>query len=275
MALNLDSKGKKLEPFKFSWKPKDIMLYNLGIGATELPFVYETQLKVIPTWAVVPPFPLLAASIGLTRANPMMVLHGEQVIVIKKPKLPLEAETVSEATVTDIFDKGKGALYRLHTVTRTVAGEELFDNIFSIFVRGEGGFGGDKGPEAGNNPPAREPDAVVQEATLPIQNLIYRLSGDINPLHIDPNFAKLARFPKPILHGLCTFGFVARAVLKSCCNNDPSKLKSYEVRFRDVVYPGDTLTTSLWKDGEGKVLIQANTQDGRTVIANAAATFSA
>ena len=275
MAINLDAKGKKLEPLKFSWKPKDIMLYNLGIGATELPFVYETQLKVIPTFAVVPTFPLLAASIGVTRANPMMVLHGEQTIVIKKPKLPIEAETVSEATVTDIFDKGKGALYRLHTATRTAAGEELFDNVFSIFVRGEGGFGGEKGPEAGHNPPARDPDVVVTEATLPIQNLIYRLSGDINPLHIDPNFAKLARFPKPILQGLCTFGFVGRAVLKSFCNNDPTKLLSYEVRFRDVVYPGDTLTTSMWKEGEGKVVIQTITQDGRTVIANAAATFSA
>ncbi|OGP60242.1 MAG: hypothetical protein A2V67_18825 [Deltaproteobacteria bacterium RBG_13_61_14] len=275
MAINLNAKGKKLEPLKFSWKPKDILLYNIGIGATELPFVYETQLKVIPTFAVVPTLPLLAASLSVVKASPMKVLHGEQTIVLKTPKLPLEAETVSEATVTDIFDKGKGALYRLHTTTKTAAGEELFDNIFSIFVRGEGGFGGEKGPEAGNNPPARDPDAVVEEATLPVQNLIYRLSGDINPLHIDPNFAKIAGFPRPILHGLCTFGFVARAVLKTFCNNDPAKLKSYEVRFRDVVYPGDTLTTSMWKEGEGRVILQAKTQDGRTVIANAAAMFSA
>lgn len=275
MAINLDAKGKKLDPIKFSWKPKDIILYNLGIGATELPFVYETQLKVLPTFAVVPPFPLLAGSLSVVKANPMKVLHGEQTIILKSPKLPIEAETVSEATVTDIFDKGKGALYRLHTTTKTKDGEELFDNIFSIFVRGEGGFGGEKGPEAGNHPPEREPDAVVEETTLPVQNLIYRLSGDINPLHIDPNFAKLAGFPRPILHGLCTFGFVGRAVLKTYCNNDPAKFKSYEVRFRDVVYPGDKLITSMWKDGEGKVILQAKTQDGRIVIANAAATFTA
>ncbi len=274
MSINVDGLGKELETIHFSWDPRDAILYNIGIGATEIEYVWENNLKVLPTFAVVPPFRLLAASLGPMGANPMMVLHGEQKIVIKKAPLPPEAKTISTGKISELYDKGKGALYRVHTVTKTEDGEELFDNTFSIFVRGAGGFGGDKGPSAGNIAPERDPDVTIEYQTLPIQNLIYRLSGDINPLHVDPNFAKMAGFDKPILHGLCSFGFVARAVIEGCCGGDPDKLKEYDARFRDVVFPGQKITTKLWKEGDGKCIIEAFTDDGRQCIANAAATFA-
>ncbi len=273
-GIKTDCAGKSLPPVDFNWTWKDIVLYNIGIGAYELPFVYEGQLKVIPTFAVVPPFPALAGSIPLTGANPMMILHGEQKIVIHKRPLPVRAETVTEGQITDLFDKGKGALYYIKTTTKIKeSGEPLFDNYFGVFVRGAGGFGGDKGPSAGNEAPDRAPDITVEDQTMPIQNLIYRLSGDINPLHVDPNFAKMAGFEKPILHGLCTFGFVGRAVINKCCGGDPSKLMEYEVRFRSPVMPGDKVVTKIWNDGDGKCIIAADTQDGKAVIMNAAAKF--
>lgn len=275
MAINTDAVGTELEPVHYQWTPRDVILYNIGIGATELHYVWEAQLKVLPTFAVVPPFNMLAASIGPMGANPTRILHGEQKIILKKAPLPAQAKAVTHGKITELYDKGKGALYRVHTTTRVEdSGEELFDNVFSIFVRGEGGFGGDKGPEAGNNPPDREPDAVVEYETLPVQNLIYRLSGDYNPLHVDPNFAKLAGFERPILHGLCTYGFVGRAVIEGMLGGDESKLAEYEARFRNVVFPGQKIITKMWKDGDNRCVIQAETDDGRVCIANAAASWT-
>jgi acyl dehydratase len=272
-GIKTDCVGKKLPPAGHSWGWKDIALYNTAIGGIELEHVYENTrggLHVIPSFAVIPPFPCLPASIPLTGINPMMVLHGEQKIIIKKRPLPIKAETVTEGEITELFDKGKGALYRILTHTRTKEGEELFDNLFSVFVRGAGGFGGDKGPEPGNEPPARDPDAVIEQQTMPIQHLLYRLTGDVNPLHIDPNFAKMAKFDRPILHGLCTFGFVLRAALNACVKGEDVKLKEYEVRFKDVVYPGEKIITKIWKMGNGKAIITADTDTGRNCIGNAA-----
>lgn len=276
MALKLDQVGKPMDPVEFSYTVKDTILYNIGIGETQLKYVWEAVqggTKQLPTFAVVPPFPLLALSVQKMGANPMTLLHGEQTVIIKKPDLPSAATVISEGVVTNVYDKGKGALYLLKTTTRTKEGEELYENIFSIFCRGEGGFGGDKGPEVGNNPPNRPPDFVHEEKTLPIQNLIYRLSGDFNPLHIDPNFAKLGGFDKPILHGLCTYGFVCRAVIAKVLGGDHTKVKEYFARFRGVVFPGDTLITSIWKESDNKVIVETKTQDGRVVIANASVTF--
>lgn len=272
-TINIDALGQELEPVKFSWTPRDAILYNIGIGATDIKYAWENQLVLLPTYAVVPPFAMLAGSLGVMKANPMMLLHGEQKIIIKKSPLPREAKVISTGKISEIWDKGKAALYRLHTVTKTEAGEELFDNIFSLFVRGAGGWGGEKGPEAGNNAPSREPDKVIEYQTLPIQGLIYRLSGDINPLHIDPNFAKIAGFDKPILHGLCSYGFVARAVIEAMLDGDPLRLKEFEVRFRNVVFPGQKIITKMWKQGDNSCIIEAQTDDGRTCIANAAASW--
>ena len=275
MAFNVKGLGTVLEPAKFSWGPKDVILYNIGIGATDIEYVWENKLRVIPSFAVAPPFTLLAASLGPMGANPMMLLHGEQKIIIKKSPLPVEAKVISTGKISELYDKGKAALYRLHTITKTEDGVELFDNIFSLFVRGAGGWGGDKGPEAGNIPPKRDADKVIEYQTLPIQGIIYRLSGDINPLHIDPNFAKIAGFDRPILHGLCSFGFTARAVIEGCCGGNPDKLKEYEVRFRNVVFPGQKIITKLWKEGANRCIVEAQTDDGRVCIANAAAVFEA
>jgi len=277
MALKMDQVGKPLSPIEQTYVQRDAILYNIGIGATELKYTYEMVqggLKLLPTFAVVPPLSLLMASVQMMGANPMTLLHGEQTITLKKPDLPTDATVISEGKVTDVYDKGKGALYLLKTTTKTKEGEELFDNTFSIFCRGEGGFGGDKGPEVTNVPPDRDPDMVHVEATLPIQNLIYRLSGDINPLHIDPNFAKMGGFDKPILHGLCSYGFVCRAVIDEVLGGDHTKVKEYFARFRGVVFPGDTLTTKIWKVEDGKVIVEAKTQDDRVVIANASVTYS-
>jgi acyl dehydratase len=255
-----------------SWNWKDVALYNIGIGAYDLKYTFESfkeGLKLVPSFAVVPPLPLLIQSVGKMGANPFTLLHGEQTVIIKQPNLPVKADVISEGKVTDVYDKGKGALFLLKTTTKTTAGEELFDNIFTLFCRGEGGFGGPNSPEVGNEPLTREPDVVFTESTYPIQNLIYRLSGDINPLHIDPGFAKMGGFAKPILHGLCSYGYVCRAVIKNILNDDPTRVREYFVRFRGVVYPGDTLTTKIWKVEEGKVIMEAKTQDDRVVIANA------
>ncbi len=270
MAINLEAKGKTLKSLPFDWTWKDVALYNTGIGATEVEFTWEAKLKVLPTYAVVAPFPTLLESLGLVGGNPMTLLHGEQKIEILEPNLPKEAKTITDAKIGDIWDKGKGAVYTIETLTKTTEGQELFKNVFSVFLRGAGGFGGDKGPAVSNEAPDREPDAVVEDQTLPNQHLVYRLSGDLNPLHIDPGFAKMAGFDKPILHGLCSFGFVGRAVLKAFMDNDPAKMAGYEVRFRNVVFPGQKIITKMWKE-DGKILINADTDDGRNVIANAAA----
>jgi acyl dehydratase len=147
----------------------------------------------------------------------------------------------------------------------------VFDNVFSIFVRGEGGFGGERGPEAVKaDAPNRAPDFEVTEATTREQALLYRLSGDLNPLHADPNMAKFGGFDRPILHGLCTFGHAGRAILKGACGGDPSKLKSFGARFAGVVFPGDTLTTRGWREGEHYIVTTA-TQEGKVVLSNAIA----
>jgi len=269
MAINLDIIGQELEPTIYNWNWKDVALYNIGVGAYELEFTYEPKLKVLPTFVVIGPFDAMAKSFVAIGANLMMVLHGEQRIEIIKPDLPVEAKTVTTGKITEIWDKGSGAVCTLETLTQTEDGEDLFKNIFSLFIRGEGGFGGEKGPKPGNIPPERDPDAVVEDQTYPIQNLIYRLSGDVNPLHIDPDFAKLGGFDKPILHGLCTYGYVCRAVLKAFMNNDPVHLKSFEARFRNVVFPGQKIITKMWKEDK-KIIVAAETDDGRAVIANAA-----
>jgi acyl dehydratase len=275
MPVNLSVIGKKLEPSVHEYSEKDVMLYALGVGCgpEDLEFVYEQDLKVLPTFAVIPAFPALFAMGSAVDVNPMMVLHGEQRIELDGP-IPTSGRLTTTPTVSAIYDKGKGALVVIETETADAKGKLLFKNVFGAFARGEGGFGGNRGPSGPRNaPPEREPDAVVEMKTLPQQALLYRLSGDMNPLHADPAFAKIGGFDKPILHGLCTFGHVGRAVLKSFCGNDPSRLRDFEVRFAGVVYPGETIVTEMWDAKDGKVLVQARTKErGELVINSAAAT---
>jgi acyl dehydratase len=267
-TLGSDVVGMELPPTTFEYAERDVMLYALGIGAKELEFIFERGLKVIPTFAVIPAFPALMGLSAGVEVNPVMILHGEQSFKIGKT-IPTMGKLTTSGKVSGVYDKGKGALVTLDVETRDASGDVVFTNETGIFIRGAGGFGGDRGPEAGNAAPDRAPNKTRSETTLDIQAAIYRLSGDRNPLHIDPAFAKMAGYDRPILHGLCSFGFVGRAVLAEYCGNDPARLTGMGVRFSGVVYPGDTITTEMWDTGNGRILVQAKTQEGRVCISNA------
>jgi acyl dehydratase len=269
-TLGPDIVGLELPATTFDYTERDVMLYALGIGARELPFIFERDLKVIPTFAVIPAFPALMGLSGGVEINPVMILHGEQGFKILKP-IPTSGSLTTSGVVSGVYNKGKGALVTIDSTTVDAGGETVFTNTSGVFIRGAGGFGGERGPEAGNQAPERAPDKTVSDTTLDIQAAIYRLSGDRNPLHIDPGFAAMAGYDRPILHGLCSFGFAGRAVMAAFCDNDPSRFVGLSVRFSSVVFPGDTITTEMWDEGNGKVLVQAKTQDGRVVISNAAA----
>jgi acyl dehydratase len=263
--------GIGLPATTFDYDERDVMLYAVGVGASELEFVYERGLKVLPTFAVVPAFPAMMGLTAAVEVNPVMILHGEQRIKLHKP-IPAKGKLTTAGKVSGVYDKGKGALVVVEAETKDEQGEVLFVNTSGVFVRGAGGFGGERGPEAGNKPPDRAPDKTVEMQTLPIQAIIYRLSGDRNPLHIDPAFAKMAGYDTPILHGLCSMGHVGRAVLGTYCDNDPARLAGIDVRFSGVVFPGDSIITEMWDEGGGRIVIQAKTQRGEVVISNAAAT---
>ncbi len=270
-------------PYEFG--EAEVMLYALGVGAgvpqtdpDQLQFTFESELKVLPTFGVIPPFPALMGLMGAPglEFNPMMLLHGEQYMEVRKHPIPTSGTLTTKPKISAVYDKGKGALVLLDAVTTDENGEEVFFNTFSVFLRGEGGFGGDSGPKATDATPDRAPDKVFEEKTLPQQALIYRLCGDRNPLHADPNFAAMGGFEKPILHGLCSLGFVGRAVLQEYCDNDPAKFKSIKVRFTSHVLPGETIITEMWKEGDDKVLFKAKTAErGLDVITNAVVTLNA
>ena len=270
-------------PYEFG--EAEVMLYALGVGAgvpqtdpDQLQFTFESELKVLPTFGVIPPFPALMGLMGAPglEFNPMMLLHGEQYMEVRKHPIPTSGTLTTKPKISAVYDKGKGALVLLDAVTTDENGDEVFFNTFSVFLRGEGGFGGEGGPKASDATPDRAPDKVFEEKTLPQQALIYRLCGDRNPLHADPNFAAMGGFEKPILHGLCSLGFVGRAVLQEYCDNDPAKFKSIKVRFTSHVLPGETIITEMWKEGDDKVLFKAKTAErGLDVITNAVVTLNA
>ena len=268
--------GTELPSLEYSYTTKDIILYALGIGTGaetgELKFVYESDLEVIPTYGVIPPFSALMnmGSVDRMDFNFAMLLHGEQYLELYR-LLPVQGTLTSYPKISAIYDKGKGALVEIDVITKNSKGEELFMNRFSTFIRGEGGFGGERGPEPGNEAPDREPDKVVEMKTLPQQALLYRLSGDFNPLHADPDFAAMAGFDQPILHGLCTFGFAGRAVLREYCSNDPAIFKAIKVRFSRHVYPGETIVTEMWQQRDDHIVIRAKTKErGEYCLTNAA-----
>jgi acyl dehydratase len=261
----------------------DVILYHLGLGAgvpptdpNELEYTYEKNLKVLPSFAVVAGAGRGTQSGGMDfeglEYNRAMLLHGEEEILIHKP-LPPESKLRSETRVKDVFDKGKAALLILETNTSDEDGDPLYSVRMSLFLRGEGGFGGPEGPRPANVPPEREPDGVIERTTLPQAALIYRLSGDKNPLHADPEFAAKGGFDKPIIHGLFSYGLCCKAIVDDLLGGDVTKVAGYAARFAGVGFPGETYLISYWKEGD-KILLAANSKerDGAKIISNAAIT---
>ena len=276
-GLSNDLVGKTADPIEVSWDEKDVMLYALGAGARpydELDFLYEGKgPKVLPTFAVIPGMRGMGAIGGLD-INPAMILHGEEGITVHR-EIPPRATVKLTGKIVEIWDKGSAAVIGVEGAAEDADGP-MFTAKASIFVRGAGGFGGERGPstKGRNEPPDREPDHVVSDATRIEQAAIYRLSGDRNPLHIDPEFAKnLAGFDTPILHGLCTYGVVGRAILKSVCGGDPARFAGFEARFADTVLPGDTVVTKVWDLGGGEAIVQAETERGNVVLSQAKAAY--
>ncbi|KAK4099349.1 NAD(P)-binding protein [Parathielavia hyrcaniae] len=265
---------------EYTFTERDVILYNLGIGAkrTDLRYVFESNedFQVLPTFGVIPPFnaesPYNLDEL-VPNFSPMMLLHGEQYLEVKKYPIPTSGRLVSRARLLEVVDKGNAAIVRSGVTTVDAGtGEELFYNEMAVFLRGSGGFGGQKKPAdrgastAANKPPARAPDVVVEEKTVEEQAALYRLSGDYNPLHVDPAFAKMGGFKVPILHGLCFFGIAGKAVYEKF-----GPFRNIKVRFAGTVNPGQTLVTEMWREGPKKVVFQTKVKEtGKLAIGGAA-----
>ncbi|QDS69809.1 bifunctional hydroxyacyl-CoA dehydrogenase/enoyl-CoA hydratase fox2 [Venturia effusa] len=274
------AKAAKAEGTDFVYNERDVILYNLGIGAKreELDLVFENadNFQVLPSFGVIPPFnavPPFSFGEVLPNFSPMMLLHGEQYLEIRQFPIPTEATLVSYPALVDVVDKGNAGIIVTSQVTKDKAtGKDIFYNESTVFVRGSGGFGGpramkDRGAAtAANKPPTRAADAVITEKTTEEQAAIYRLSGDRNPLHIDPAFSKIGGFKVPILHGLAFFGIATKHVVKKY-----GMIKNIKVRFAGPVLPGQTLTTEMWKEGS-KVIFQMKVNEtGKLCIAGGGA----
>jgi acyl dehydratase len=276
--ISSDLVGLTFDPVPFKWVAKDTMLYAVGVGAkpeTELEYVFEGKgPKVLPTFAVIPGMLSLGGLIGSVDINLAMLLHGEQSITLHR-ELPPEADVQVTGRVSEVWDKGKAAVIGAEGIVEDKDGP-LLTATATLFIRGAGGFGGERGPSTvgKNAPPDRGPDHVVEDVIRPEQAAIYRLSGDPNPIHIDPDFAVMAGFQKPFLHGLCTYGFVGRAILSALCGGDAARFRSFEARFADQIYPGDTVVTKIWETGGGEAMVQAETAAGVVVLSQARTTVS-
>jgi acyl dehydratase len=270
MPLNPDAVGSKGEPVEVSWTSKDCLLYAVGIGAGthELAFTTENtngvEQQVFPTFPVVIGWGKGSAMSSIGTFNPALLVHGQQSVTLHRP-VPVEGTATLQSEITAMYDKEKAAVV-LTTTTAVLDGEPLYTTTASVFIRGEGGWGGDRGPSGPRNvPPEREPDRRVTYETSPNQALLYRLSGDRNPLHSDPAFAAMGGFDRPILHGLCTYGFTGRAVLHTFCGSDPARFHHIEGRFTSPVMPGEALTVNMWETGDGEAVFTTAAGD-RPVI---------
>jgi len=283
MPVNRDEAvGASMGERESGWEVDDVILYHLGIGAGvpatdpgELEYTYEKNLKVLPSFVMVaggrrPRTGGGGFKIPGVEFNLAQLLHGEQDIEIHE-ELPISCETISKGRVLDVYDKGKAALVMLENeIFEKESGDKLYTTRMGAFLRGEGGFGGPSGPKAGNEPPERAPDGVIESATLPQQALLYRLSGDKNPLHADPEFAKMAGFDTPIIHGLCSYGIACKAIVDGPLGGDPRKVARYQARFRGVAFPGETYLTSYWREGDQIILSVKSKERDAPIISNAA-----
>ncbi|MEX0864852.1 MAG: MaoC/PaaZ C-terminal domain-containing protein [Acidimicrobiia bacterium] len=271
--------GAEVPGADFSWTEKDIILYNLAVGAgdpptdlNELRYTYEGDLVALPGFGTIPPFAMMMSLTSMDGAdiNLAQILHGEQSLTVHGP-IPTSGSVSQAGRVSDVFDKGKGALIVLEVVsTLERDGQILFTNRAGVYVRGEGGFGGDPGPGSRPKAPDRQPDHIVETPTIPQQALLYRqASGDRNPLHADPGFAAFAGYERPILHGLCTYGMAAKVAVDTVLDGDPGQFEGLTARFSGHVFPGETLVTRIWEDGDGHLLEVSTKERGLPVLSNA------
>ncbi len=256
MPLDLSAVGRESGPHPVEWNSRDAIIYALGVGAgsqdpyRELAFTTENSTgiaqQVLPTFALVVS-PRQAAPIAIGEFDRSKTVHGEQALILHKP-LPPDGKGFATNRIDAMYDKGSGALVVRTTMLTAEDGRPLATAHIGQFIRGEGGFGGDPGPKFDWTAPDRVPDHTILQPTRSDQALLYRLSGDRNPLHSDPAFAKRAGFEKPILHGMCSFGFIGRAIL-ALADHDPARFKSMKARFSKPVIPGETLRSEFWIDG--------------------------
>ena len=271
MPLNPDAVGTVGAPIEVSWTSKEALLYAVGVGAgtDELAFTTENTAnvpqRVLPTFPVVIGFGASGSVFGkIGSFNPALLVHGQQSVTLHG-EIPVEGTVSITSKLVAMYDKGKAAVVVVESAAVS-DGAPLYTNTMSAFIRGEGGWGGDRGPSGPQNvPPERAPDHEVTYHTSPDQALVYRLSGDRNPLHSDPSFAALGGFDRPILHGLCSYGFTGRALLHTLCESDPARFRHIEARFASPVLPGESLTVRAWRTGAGEAVFNTSVGD-RVVI---------
>jgi acyl dehydratase len=269
--------GAELSAPEHSWTDRDVMLYHLAVGAgsdpldaQELSLTYERDLRVLPTFGVIAgsiPLEAVLAVDGLD-FDPRMLLHGEQELEVHAP-LPVAATVHTRGSIAGIYDKGRDAVIVVESTTSDADDRPLVTNRYTLFLRGAGGFGGESSHPPAPDAPDREADLVVQAPTLPQQALLYRLCGDRNPLHVDPQVAQAAGFERPILHGLCTYGVVLRSVVGAALDGDVDVLRSYRARFSGVVFPGETIVTEVWCEASTLHLRASTVERGGPVLTSA------
>ncbi|MBF6173129.1 MaoC/PaaZ C-terminal domain-containing protein [Nocardia blacklockiae] len=278
--------GAALPTQEFAWTPSDVQLYHLGLGAGarwtdpgELRYLDDREPQVLPTFATVahtlrvtdPPkvsFP--GVEIDLAK-----VVHASQEIVTHRP-IPPSGKATGTGRISEIWDKGSAAVIVQETTVTGSDGDPLWTARSSIFAKGEGGFGGERGPSTKSELPDRAPDFDVNTPTLPQQALLYRLCGDRNPLHSDPQFARAAGFPNPILHGLCTYGLVCKTATDTVLNSDAARVTGFRGRFAGVLYPGETIRSRIWLDNNELTIVATVVErENAPVLGDVKLTFTA
>jgi acyl dehydratase len=272
MPLNLETIGKVWGPYEFTYQERDLIIYALGIGFSreDLEYVYEgsKDFKAFPTYGVILPSNAGIEAFLSTKANFAMVVHGEQALEIHN-SLPRSASISTTAVIEGIYDKGSGALIVIRFDSRDNSDKPLCTNWMSAFVRGSGGFGGGAQPKKEIPAvPQKNPDRVYTVPTEANQAALYRMSGDRNPLHIDPEIARAVGFQEPILHGLCTYGVVCRRFVKEVLQGDSGRVKSYSARFSSPVIPGEVLQTKVWQARPDLYLLEVFNPKGEAVLRN-------